>query len=225
MDALQNKIGYRFQDLSLLQTALTHSSYANEHAHGQLPCYERLEFLGDSILGLTAAEFLYRRQPELPEGKMTRIRAELVCEDSLHRAAVTLGLGPLMRLGRGAELSGDRNRPSILADMVEALIAAVYLDGGMEPARALIYRFILADAEAGVEHRSLDSKTALQELVQQDGAVSIRYVLTGERGPDHDKRFTFAVFINDVLSGEGEGRSKKEAEQAAAAEALRRLTS
>ena len=130
-----------------------------------------------------------------------------------------------MRLGRGAELSGDRNRPSILADMVEALIAAVYLDGGMEPARALIYRFILADAEAAVEHRSLDSKTALQELVQQDGAVSIRYVLTGERGPDHDKRFTFAVFINDVLSGEGEGRSKKEAEQAAAAEALRRLTS
>ena len=224
MTDLQNRIEYHFQDLKLLQTALTHSSYANEHQQEHSECYERLEFLGDSILGLTAAEYLYRWQPSLPEGKMTRIRAELVCEESLHRAALNLGLAPLMRLGRGAERSGDRNRPSILADLVEALIAAVYLDGGMEPAKALIHRFVLADAGSLIENRSLDSKTALQELVQRDGAVSIRYVLTGEKGPDHDKAFTFAVYVNDVLSGEGEGHSKKEAEQAAAAAALRLLS-
>ncbi len=224
MTDLQDRIEYCFHDLNLLQTALTHSSYANEHPQEHSECYERLEFLGDSILGLTAAEYLYRWEPSLPEGKMTRIRAELVCEESLHRAALNLGLAPLMRLGRGAERSGDRNRPSILADMVEALIAAVYLDGGMEPARSLIYRFVLADAGALVENRSLDSKTSLQELLQRDGAVSIRYVQTGETGPDHDKNFTFAVYVDGVLSGEGEGRSKKEAEQAAAAAALRRLS-
>ena len=223
MDRLQDKIEYRFRDLSLLQTALTHSSYANEHPQEQAECYERLEFLGDSILGLTAAEFLYRWKPSLPEGKMTRIRAELVCEESLHRAALILGLGPLMRLGHGAERSGDRNRPSILADMVEALIAAVYLDGGMEPAQSLILQYILADAQAFLENRSADSKTALQELVQKDGSGSVRYVLTGESGPDHDKRFTCAVYVNELVAGSGSGRSKKEAEQAAAAAALGRL--
>ncbi len=224
MTELQNRIEYHFRDVTLLQTALTHSSYANEHGLPHSACYERLEFLGDAILGLTAAEYLYARTPPLPEGKMTRIRAELVCEESLCRASRVLQLGPLMRLGRGAELSGDRDRPSILADMVEALIAAVCLDGGMEPAKALIHRFVLADAEAVIRSRTLDSKTALQELLQRDGAVSIRYELTGERGPDHDKRFTVAVFINDAYGGDGEGRSKKEAEQAAAAAALRKLT-
>ena len=224
MDRLQDKIKYHFHDLSLLLTALTHSSYANEHPHEHSECYERLEFLGDSILGLTAAEFLYRWEPLLPEGKMTRIRAELVCEESLHRAALALELGPLMRLGHGAERSGDRNRPSILADMVEALIAAVYLDGGMEPAKELIHRFILDDAEAVLKKRSPDSKTALQELVQKDGAGSVRYVLTGESGPDHDKRFTCAVYVNELLAGSGSGRSKKEAEQAAASAALDRLS-
>lgn len=224
MTALQNRIEYQFRDLSLLQTALTHSSYANEHGLPHSACYERLEFLGDAILGLTAAEYLYARRPQLPEGKMTRIRAELVCEESLCRAAHALQLGPLMRLGRGAELSGDRDRPSILADMVEALIAAVYLDGGTEPAKALIHRFVLSDAESVIRNRTPDSKTALQELVQQDGAVSIRYELTGEHGPDHDKHFAVAVFINDACCGDGEGRSKKEAEQAAAAAALRKLT-
>ena len=223
MDRLQEKIKYRFHDLSLLRTALTHSSYANEHTHEHTECYERLEFLGDSILGLTVAEFLYHWEPVLPEGKMTRIRAELVCEESLHRAALTLELGPLMRLGRGAERSGDRNRPSILADMVEALIAAMYLDGGMEPAKELIHRYILDDAGAVLENRSPDSKTVLQELVQKDSAGSVRYVMTGESGPDHDKRFTCAVYVNELLAGSGSGRSKKEAEQAAAAAALDRL--
>ena len=224
MDRLQDKIKYHFHDLSLLLTALTHSSYANEHPQEHSECYERLEFLGDSILGLTAAEFLYCWEPLLPEGKMTRIRAELVCEESLHRAALALELGPLMRLGHGAERSGDRNRPSILADMVEALIAAVYLDGGMEPAKELIHRFILDDAEAVLKKRSPDSKTALQELVQKDGVGSVRYVLTGESGPDHDKRFTCAVYVNELLAGSGSDRSKKEAEQAAASAALDRLS-
>ena len=223
MEQLQQTIQYCFRDPTLLLTALTHSSYANEHPHEGIPSYERLEFLGDAILGLTAAELLYRHEPPLPEGNMTRIRAELVCEESLFRAAQTLGLGRLMRLGRGAELSGDRNRPSIQADMVEALIAAVCLDGGMEPAKELILRFVLQDAASVIEHRSLDSKTALQELVQQDGAVSIRYEMTGSSGPDHDRRFRFAVYVNGDRLGEGEGRSKKEAEQAAAAAALSRL--
>ncbi len=222
MTELQNRIDYHFQDPSILQTALTHSSYANEHALLHSACYERLEFLGDAILGLTAAELLYQRKPLLPEGKMTRIRAELVCEESLCRTAQLLQLGSCMRLGHGAELSGDRARPSILADMVEALIAAIFLDGGLEKAKSFIHRFVLADAESVISCRSLDSKTALQELVQKQGAVSIRYELTGESGPDHDKRFTVAVFINGAYGGDGEGRSKKEAEQAAAAAALRK---
>ena len=220
MTELQNRIEYHFQDLSLLQTAMTHSSYANEHGLPHSGCYERLEFLGDAILGLTAAELLYNRSPLLPEGKMTRIRAELVCEESLCRTARELRLGECMRLGRGAEISGDRERPSILADMTESLIAAIYLDGGMESAKAFILRFVLAGAEAVISRRSLDNKTALQELLQRQGAVAIHYELTGESGPDHDKRFTVAVYIDGVYGGDGEGRSKKEAEQAAAAAAL-----
>lgn len=223
MENLQSRMEYRFRDPDLLLAALTHSSYSNEHPHDAAPCYERLEFLGDSILGLTAAELLYRRRPELPEGQMTRIRADLVCEESLHRVALRLNLGPLMRLGRGADRSGERERPAILADMVEAIIAAIYLDGGMEAAKAFVLRFVLSEAESVIQGRGLDSKTALQELLQQRGAVSIRYVQTGSSGPDHARRFTCAVFCEDALLGEGEGRSKKEAEQAAAARALAAL--
>lgn len=224
MNRLEQTIGYRFHDPGLLLTALTHSSYANEHRLEHAECYERLEFLGDSILGVTAAEFLYRWEPALPEGQMTRIRAGLVCEESLHRAALKLGIGPLMRLGRGAELSGERKRPAILADMVEAIIAALYLDGGMEAAKELIFRFVLSDAPSVIEQRTLDHKTALQELVQQKKGGSVRYELTGESGPDHDKRFSYVVFVNGIAVGEGTGRSKKEAEQIAAASAMRNLT-
>ncbi len=219
MHKLEEKIGYRFHDLRLLETALTHSSYANER-HGDAESYERLEFLGDSILGLTAADFLYHQEPQLPEGRMTRLRAELVCEASLHRVALSLGLGDYMRLGRGEERSGGRERPSILADMVEAIIAALYLDGGLDAARRFILERLLQDAEIGEEHRGADYKTELQELVQQQPGRSITYELIGESGPDHDKRFSFRVSINGVPAGEGTGRTKKEAEQMAARAAL-----
>ena len=219
---LEEKIGYGFQNPELLQTALTHSSYANEK-HGGCQSYERLEFLGDSILGFTAAAFLYAHEPSLPEGSMTRLRAELVCEGSLHQTALALDLGPYMRLGRGEERSGGRERPSILADMVEAIIAAIYLDAGMEQARRFILEKILSGAEIDDQHRSGDYKTALQELVQRKADQHIHYELIGETGPDHNKRFTFRVTINGENAGEGTGRTKKEAEQMAARRALETL--
>lgn len=219
MEKLEEKIGYHFRDRDLLQTALTHSSYANEK-HGEAQSYERLEFLGDSILGLVTAEFLYTHEPCLPEGRMTRLRAELVCEVSLHKTALELGLGRYMRLGRGEEHTGGRERPSILADMVEAIIAALYLDSGMEQARRFIMARILRDVEFGGGHRSADYKTQLQELVQRKSNQVISYRLTSESGPDHDKTFTFEVLINGEASGAGSGKTKKEAEQMAARKAL-----
>ena len=219
MDKLEEKIGYHFHDRELLQTALTHSSYANEK-HGEAQSYERLEFLGDSILGLVTAEFLYTHEPCLPEGRMTRLRAELVCEVSLHKTALELGLGRYMRLGRGEEHTGGRERPSILADMVEAIIAAMYLDSGMDQARSFILERILHDVEFGDSHRSADYKTQLQELVQRRSNQVITYRLKGESGPDHDKTFLFEVLINGETCGEGSGKTKKEAEQMAARKAL-----
>ncbi len=219
MDKLEEKIGYHFHDRELLQTALTHSSYANEK-HGEAQSYERLEFLGDSILGLVTAEFLYTHEPRLPEGRMTRLRAELVCEVSLHKTALELGLGRYMRLGRGEEHTGGRERPSILADMVEAIIAAMYLDSGMEQAKSFILSRILNDVEFGDSHRSADYKTQLQELVQRRSNQVITYRLKGESGPDHDKTFIFELLINGETCGEGSGKTKKEAEQMAARKAL-----
>ena len=220
MHKLEEQIGYQFRNDDLLETALTHSSYANEH-HGR--SYERLEFLGDSILGLVTAEFLYSYEPLLPEGRMTRLRAELVCEASLHRTASELDLGAYMRLGRGEERSGGRERPSIMADMVEALIAALYLDGGFEVARRFILERVLDRAELGDKHQSVDFKTELQELVQQQPGSTISYEQIAETGPDHDKRFTFRVSIDGTSVGDGVGRTKKEAEQMAARHALEAL--
>ncbi len=220
---LQEKLGYRFNRPALLRTALTHSSYANEHSRDGAESYERLEFLGDSILGTVTADFLYRRSPPLPEGSMTRIRAELVCEDSLYRAACSLELNRWMRLGKGEELSGGRQRPSILADMVEAVIAAVYLDGGIEAAASLVQEIVLSDAETRILRGGLDAKSSLQELVQKQSGGRVQYEETGETGPDHDKQFLCAVYVNGEKTGEGSGRSKKEAEQSAAAAALRKL--
>ena len=219
MDKLEEKIGYAFRDRELLRTALTHSSYANER-HGEVQSYERQEFLGDSILGLVTAEFLFTHEPPLPEGRMTRMRAELVCEASLHKTALELGLGSYMRLGRGEEHTGGRERPSILADMVEAIIAAIYLDSGMEEARRFILARVLRDAAFDDSHRSADYKTRLQELVQRRSNQVIAYDLVEETGPDHDKTFTFEVLINGAVSGRGSGKTKKEAEQMAAARAL-----
>lgn len=223
MDKLEEKIGYRFRDRGLLLTALTHSSYANERHDDALPCYERLEFLGDSILGLVTADFLYHHEPPLPEGSMTRLRAELVCEQALHKVALELGIPPYMRLGRGEEHTGGRQRASVLADMVEAIIAALYLDSGLDEARRFVMEKVLKDAEISETHRSKDFKTELQELVQRRPNQVIRYELVGESGPDHDKTFSFRVSINGVAAGKGSGRSKKEAEQMAAFHALEAL--
>ena len=220
MQELQTKLNYEFKDPSLIRTALTHSSYANEH---RCQSNERLEFLGDSILGMVVAAYLYRLYPDMPEGKMTRLRAELVCEQSLHRVASRLGFGENLRLGKGEELSGGRERASILADCVEAVIAALYLDGGSGTARAFIMEHILSNLEQpGFAHGS-DYKTELQELVQQKPNQSLSYAMVAESGPDHKKTFTAEVRLNGAVLGAGEGRTKKEAEQNAACVALRAL--
>ena len=224
MQQLQEKIGYRFQNARLLETALTHSSYANEKHQDGCESYERLEFLGDSILGHIAADFLYHHEPPIPEGRMTRLRAELVCESSLHKIALRLELGRWMRLGSGEERTGGRERPSILADMVESILAAMYLDSGsLEEPRRFVLRELLEQAELGEEHHTKDYKTALQELVQRRPNRRISYDLVSESGPDHDKTFIFRVSINGKPVGEGSGRSKKEAEQMAARRALETL--
>lgn len=220
MDKLEKKLGYTFKNKNLLLTALTHSSYANERHDSDCQSYERLEFLGDSILGYVTAEFLYSRHPMLPEGRMTKLRAELVCETSLHKVAQEMSLGSYMRLGRGEERTGGRERISILADMVEAVIAAMYLDSGMAEAKRFIMQNILNDVEIGETHRSADYKTELQELIQRKPEQHIFYEMTDQTGPDHCKVFTFRVSVNGVPLGEGTGRTKKEAEQMAACKAL-----
>ena len=223
---LEKKLRYAFRDASLLEQALCHSSYANERRSKHLQSNERLEFLGDSILGLVTAEFLYRRHPDWPEGELTRSRAALVCERSLYNIALDLNLGEHLHLGRGEETGGGRNRPSILADAVEAVIAAVYLDGGMDEASALIRRCLL-DAvaeEERPEKRNRDYKTILQELIQRNPEQVMSYALLDEQGPDHAKVFTMEVRVNGERLGEGTGRSKKEAEQAAAKAALEILS-
>ncbi len=217
MKEIENNIGYRFRDDTLLAEALTHSSYANEHGLGRIACNERLEFLGDTVLSTITAEYLFAITPELPEGELTKRRAALVCEGALARFATELGLGDFLMLGRGEEKGGGRQRPSILADCFEAVVAAVYLDGGMPKARELVLRFIVSDDVAG---DARDYKTELQEIVQQNPEERLRYVLTDESGPDHDKLFTFEVHLNSNVIGRGSGRSKKQAEQAAAREAL-----
>ena len=218
MNELESRLGYEFQNKELLFLALTHSSYANENKKRGIVCNERLEFLGDAVLGVTAAEWLYRGFPELPEGKMSRIRAELVCEQSLAGVARELELGTFLRLGHGEETNGGRDRDSILADAVEAIIAAVYLDGG--DAGKLIHRLILDGAGADVLAAVSDYKTKLQELVQRVPNSRISYELESESGPDHRKVFTMSVWVNDMKAGTGTGRSKKEAEQAAARDAM-----
>lgn len=221
MDPLEEKIGYEFRDRALLVNALTHSSYANENRGRSCESNERLEFVGDSVLGMVVAVELYSRFPDLPEGRMTRLRAQLVCEESLHRVALELGLGESIRLGRGEEHTGGRTRPSILADAVEALLAALYLDGGMDVARGFILRYVLSELEG--EARGADSKTELQELVQRKSGQVLSYELLSESGPDHDKLFTVRVLLNGVPAGTGAGRTKKEAEQSAAQKALEAL--
>lgn len=221
---LEQHLDYTFHDLRLLRTALYHSSYANEHRAQSVSSNERLEFLGDAVLGFVSADYLYRKHPDLPEGELTRIRAALVCEDSLHEVAQRLHLGDFLMLGKGEESGGGRHRPSILADAVEAVLAAVYLDGGIDEARALVHRILLEkEPEQVVESRRRDCKTELQELVQRKPNQELRYELVSESGPDHAKVFTVAVMLNGQVVGLGSGHSKKEAEQSAARTALEQM--
>ena len=221
METLEEKLGYTFQNRKLLENALTHSSCANESG-GKLLSNERLEFLGDSILGMVVADHLFRNHPDLPEGELTRTRAALVCEDSLVEVAEALDLGQYLLLGKGEEAGGGRHRPSIRADAVEAVLAAVYLDGGLGSARKIIQKFILCREVAGLTHPR-DYKTSLQELVQRENGQVLKYSLAGESGPDHDKRFFVEVLLNGKSVGSGSGRSKKEAEQMAAKAAIEAL--
>ncbi|MBQ7485342.1 MAG: ribonuclease III [Oscillospiraceae bacterium] len=224
MKALEERLGYTFRRKELLENAMIHSSYANEHRGAGFHSNERLEFLGDAVLGLVSGEFLFRRHKDAPEGELTRLRAALVCEESLHEVAQELGLGAYLKLGKGEENGGGRTRPSILADAVESVFAAVYLDGGMDAARELIHRVLLVrEHEQAVEQRRLDYKTALQELVQRKQGQILRYEMVDSSGPDHAKTFTFRVLLNDETVGTGFGHSKKEAEQAAAHAALETL--
>ena len=221
MKDLQQTLGYSFENTALLENALTHSSCANE-SRGRLNSNERLEFLGDSILGMVVADYLYRTHPDLPEGELTRTRASLVCEESLVEVAKLWNLGAYLRLGGVVVSGGGRTRPSIQADAVEAVLAAVYLDGGIGSARKIIQHFILS-REAAVVHAGRDYKTALQELVQRESGQVLKYCLTGEEGPDHDKRFFVTVELNGKPVGSGQGHSKKLAEQMAAKAAFQKL--
>ena len=222
MESLEKKLQYTFSNRELLSEALNHSSYANEHRSASVHSNERLEFLGDSVLGFVTAEFLFRTYGKLPEGDLTRIRAALVCEQSLYEVARELELGQYLKLGKGEEAGGGRERQSILADAVEAVFAAVYLDGGIEKARSLIHRVLLSRTCVVEERR--DYKTTLQELIQRKSGQVLTYHMVGESGPDHNKTFVFEVRLNGDVIGQGNGHSKKEAEQDAARCALKQIS-
>ncbi len=216
---MMQRIGYVFKQPMLLENALTHSSYANEGKRG-LKSNERLEFLGDSVLGFITAGYLFRHGTG-EEGELTRLRASLVCEKALSAYARKIDLGECLLLGRGELRGGGAERPSILADAFEAVIAAIYLDGGLQAAEEFILPFIKDELTHQRRPQFKDYKTALQEIIQQNPEERLEYVLTGESGPDHNKQFTVEVHLNSNVIGNGRGRSKKEAEQQAAREALR----
>ena len=218
---LEKLCGCTFPDRELLQQAMIHTSYANEKNTGHAGSNERLEFLGDAVLELVTSEFLWENYPDMPEGDLTRLRASLVCEPTLAMDAREIGLPPFLLLGKGEEQTGGRQRDSIISDALEALIGAIYLNGGLETARNFIKRTVLND----IEHKRLfsDSKTLLQEKLQKKDGKVIRYELTGESGPDHARQFSVQVLLGERVLGEGTGRSKKAAEQQAAYHALMRL--
>ena len=216
MKELEERLGYRFRDRTLLTLALTHSSYGNEQ--GDHRDNERLEFLGDSVLGFITAEYLYQTFDSRPEGELTKRRANAVCEKTLAEYAREIRLGDYLRLGKGEQRTGGAQRPSILSDAFESVIAAIYLDGGMEEAKRFVLRFVSAAEAEG--QAVTDYKTLLQEVIQKNPDEHLSYVLAAERGPAHDKVFTVEVYLNSNKIGTGEGHSKKKAEQAAACEAL-----
>lgn len=221
LEKLQEVIGYQFKDPGLLTHALTHSSYANEKHWDKTRCNERLEFLGDAVLEVISSDFLFHTYESMPEGEMTKLRASLVCEPTLAYCADVIPLGDYLLLGKGEDLTGGRKRPSVVSDAMEAVIGAIYLDGGLANAKEFIHRFILND----IEHKQLfyDSKTILQEIVQENGTQPVEYILTKEEGPDHNKNFTVEARVNGKVMGQGSGHTKKAAEQAAAYQAIRVL--
>lgn len=221
LEKLQEVIGYQFRDPGLLTHALTHSSYANEKHWDKTRCNERLEFLGDAVLEVISSDFLFHTYESMPEGEMTKLRASLVCEPTLAYCADVIPLGDYLLLGKGEDLTGGRKRPSVVSDAMEAVIGAIYLDGGLANAKEFIHRFILND----IEHKQLfyDSKTILQEIVQENGTQPVEYILTKEEGPDHNKNFTVEARVNGKVMGQGSGHTKKAAEQAAAYQAIRVL--
>lgn len=217
-EKLEQKIGYHFKDGRLLKQALTHSSFTNEQKINKYGDYERLEFLGDAVLELVSSDFLFHQEPEITEGKMTKLRSSYVCETALAYCAKDLELGSFIRLGKGEELNGGRERDSIIADVVEAIIGAIYLDSGLPEAKAFIHRFILSD----LENKQLfyDSKTVLQEIVQKKYHTTVEYELLDVTGPEHQKLFTVRARIGEHVFQEGTGKSKKDAEQQAAYEVI-----
>ena len=219
MEQLEKNLKYTFKNKGLLKNALTHSSYANEKK-GSTTSNERLEFLGDSVLSIIVSDYIYKNFPNLPEGQLTRLRASLVCEKSLCSFSKQLGVGDYILLGKGERANGGAARPSILADAFEAILAAIYLDGSMEPAKKHVLRFIKSELSHLENENFKDYKTELQEIIQRNPEEKLTYVLTGETGPDHDKCFTVEVHLNSNVIGEGSGHSKKNAEQAAAKKAL-----
>jgi len=221
LSELEAKISYLFKQQTLFYQALTHSSYANEHRIKKSQCNERLEFLGDAVLELVASDFLYHKYPEKPEGELTKIRASMVCEPTLAYCASELDLGAYLLLGKGEEATGGRGRNSVVSDAMEALIGAIYLDGGFASAKEFIHRFILND----IEQKQLfyDSKTILQEMVQADTAEVLQYELLKEEGPDHNKIFEVRAMLGTEEIGRGSGRTKKAAEQVAAYRGILKL--
>ena len=225
LSLLQKNINYKFKNPNLLKLAITHSSYANEHKMDIVDNNERLEFLGDAILNLIVSQYLYKKYPNHPEGELTKIRAEVVCESSLAYAAKKIEVGKYLFLGKGEESTGGRDRESILADAAEAIVGAVYLDSDLETTNSILLSNFESDIVHAVAKGDLfiDYKTELQEIVQKSGKSLMEYIVTKEEGPDHNKRFYMDVVVDHKIIGNGRGRNKKDAEQMAAKEALIRL--
>lgn len=219
MTELELKIGYEFKDTSLLNTALTHSSFSNEMGKS-VQCNERLEFLGDSVLSLIVTNYIFLNFSQFPEGDLTQLRASLVCEKTLYKFAKVINLGAFIKLSRGEKHGGGADRPSILSDAFEALIAAIFLDGGYDKAKDFVMYFIEPEVKNIKKKPVKDFKTTLQEIVQKNPGERLEYRMVSESGPDHDKHFVAEVLLNSNTIGRGGGRSKKEAEQQAAREAL-----
>ncbi|WP_096269917.1 ribonuclease III [Paucisalibacillus globulus] len=222
-DKLEKMLELKFRNIEVIKQAFTHSSYVNEHREGRTSDNERLEFLGDAVLELGVSQHLYRKYPDMPEGEMTKLRAAIVCEPSLDVFARSLNFGEHILLGKGEEMTGGRNRPALLADVFEAFLGALYLDQGFNTALDFLEKHVFPQIETGAFSHGMDYKSKLQEVVQQDKNQTIEYQIVDEKGPSHNKEFVAELLINGKVLGSGVGRTKKEAEQRAAKDALDKL--